>query len=107
MGQLLTYSRLAALIAGGNWNNGAHCGARAVNCNNYPWNVNTNIGGRGACDLVRALQAQSIYGTLARIKGKSTECLITYSQSGCPAVRQREKYKLLVSSCGERQELIL
>ena len=27
---------LAALIAGGNWNNGANCGARAVNCNNYP-----------------------------------------------------------------------
>ena len=34
-------------------------GARAVNCNNYPWNVNTNIGARGACDLVRTLQAQS------------------------------------------------
>lgn len=40
-------------------NNGANCGARAVNCNNYPWNVNTNIGARGACDLVRTLQAQS------------------------------------------------
>lgn len=26
-----------------------------LNCNNYPWNVNTNIGVRGACDLVRAL----------------------------------------------------
>ena len=25
----------------------------------YPWNVNTNIGARGACDLVRTLQAQS------------------------------------------------
>ena len=71
MGQLLTYSPLAALIAGGNWNNGVNCGARAVNCNNYPWNVNTNVGARGACDLVKALQAQSIYGTLARIKGKT------------------------------------
>ena len=30
-----------------------------MNCNNYPWNVNTNIGARGACDLVRTLQAQS------------------------------------------------
>lgn len=48
------YSPLAALIAGGNWNNGVNAGARAVNCNNYPWNVNTNIGVRGACDLVRA-----------------------------------------------------
>lgn len=26
-------------------------GARAVNLNNYPWNVNTNIGARCACDL--------------------------------------------------------
>ena len=47
--QYYAYS-LAALIAGGNWNNGVHAGARAVNCNNYPWNVNTNIGVRGACD---------------------------------------------------------
>ena len=55
MGQLLTYSPLAALIAGGNWKNGAQCGPGAVSCNNYPWNVNTNT---GACDLVRVLQAQ-------------------------------------------------
>lgn len=34
-----------------------------------------------------------------------TECLISYSQSGCPAARQREKIRLLVSSYGERQEL--
>ena len=37
--------------------------------------------------------------------GAKTECLISYSQSGCPAVRQREKIRLLVSSYGERQEL--
>ena len=54
-----TFRALHALIGGGNWNNGVHCGSRAVNCNNYPWNVNTNIGARGACDLVRTLQAQS------------------------------------------------
>jgi hypothetical protein len=34
----------------GNWNNGVHCGLRAVNVNNYPWNRNTNIGVRLACD---------------------------------------------------------
>jgi len=34
----------------GNWNNGVNCGARCVNANNYPWNVNTNIGARLACD---------------------------------------------------------
>jgi hypothetical protein len=43
---------LSAFICGGNWNNGVNCGARAVNVNNYPWNVNTNIGSRLACDSV-------------------------------------------------------
>ena len=49
MGQLLILA-LAALIAGGDWNNGADAGARAVYCYAYPWNVNTSIGARGACD---------------------------------------------------------
>jgi len=41
-----------ALIGGGNWNNGANCGCRAVNVmNNGVWNVNTNNGVRLACDL--------------------------------------------------------
>ena len=44
------HASLAALIAGGRWNNGANAGARAVICNNYPWRVDTNIGVRGACD---------------------------------------------------------
>ena len=50
MGQLLTYSPLAALIAGGNWSKGAQCGARAVYCHDYPWNVSTGAAARGACD---------------------------------------------------------
>ena len=50
MGQLLTYSPLAALVAGGSWSFGAQCGARAVNCDNYPWYVNAHTGARGACD---------------------------------------------------------
>lgn len=58
MGQLLTYSPLAALVAGGYWSYGARCGARAVYCSSYPWYVYPGIGARGACDLVRALQAQ-------------------------------------------------
>ena len=49
MGQLLILA-LAALIAGGNWNNGANAGARAVDCSYYPWSVVTSIGARGACD---------------------------------------------------------
>lgn len=40
---------------------------RAVNCNNYPWNVNTNIGVRGACDLDRGIKGAVPYGALARI----------------------------------------
>lgn len=44
------YASLAALLAGGNWSNGASAGARAVACNNYPWTVYTAIGVRGACD---------------------------------------------------------
>lgn len=47
--QYYAYS-LAALIAGGRWGSGADCGARAVHCHHYPWNVNTSIGARGACD---------------------------------------------------------
>lgn len=56
MGQLLILA-LAALIAGGDWSNGATAGARAVNCGNGPWNVHAGIGARGACDLVKVLQA--------------------------------------------------
>lgn len=43
---------LHALVAGGVCHFGAHCGARAVRCNNYPWNVLTAVGVRGACDAV-------------------------------------------------------
>jgi hypothetical protein len=38
--------------AGGNWSNGAIAGSRYVNLNNYPWNVNTNIGSRFACECI-------------------------------------------------------
>lgn len=47
--QYYAYS-LAALIAGGHWDNGVRAGARAVGCSNCPWDVNTYIGVRGACD---------------------------------------------------------
>ena len=47
--QYYAYS-LAALIAGGDWSRGVHAGARAVNCNSYPWSVITAFGVRGACD---------------------------------------------------------
>jgi formylglycine-generating enzyme required for sulfatase activity len=41
---------LVALIAGGGWSNGVDAGPRTVDTNSYPWNVNTNIGLRLACD---------------------------------------------------------
>lgn len=46
----MAFPDLHALIGGGNWNNGVHAGSRCVNCNNYPWNVNTNIGVWCVCD---------------------------------------------------------
>ena len=53
---------LVALHCGNNWNNGVHCGPRTVNLNNYPWNVNTNIGARLACDKVfRAISKFYLY----------------------------------------------
>lgn len=47
--QYYAYS-LAALLAGGHWDDGVHAGARAVICSYYPWDVSTNVGVRGACD---------------------------------------------------------
>ena len=47
--QYYAYS-LAALIAGGGWPDGVRAGARAVNCDHYPWGVRTHLGVRGACD---------------------------------------------------------
>ena len=44
------HASLAALLAGGRWNNGAYAGARAVLCSNYPWVVDAYVGVRGACD---------------------------------------------------------
>jgi formylglycine-generating enzyme required for sulfatase activity len=37
-------------IAGGGWNDGVHCGPRAVNLNHYAWFVHTGLGARLACD---------------------------------------------------------
>jgi hypothetical protein len=42
------YGVRRAAIRGGNWNNGANAGRFALNLNNSPLNVNTNIGGRCA-----------------------------------------------------------
>ena len=50
-------------------------------------------------------ERQNVRNTGKDLEKDKTECLISYSQSGCPAVRQREKIRLLVSSYGERQEL--
>ncbi len=47
--QYYAYS-LAALFAGGSWGIGVRAGARAVYCSGCPWDVNTSIGVRGACD---------------------------------------------------------
>ena len=38
------------LLAGSYWDNGAYCGSRSRNANNYRWNTNTNIGRRAGVD---------------------------------------------------------
>jgi hypothetical protein len=53
------------LIAGGNWTNGVNAGCRCVNTNNYPWNVNVNIGSRCGCDL--ELTGASLQGVAAQL----------------------------------------
>lgn len=47
--QYYAYS-LAALFAGGRWDDGVRAGARAVVCHASPWHVDTAFGVRGACD---------------------------------------------------------
>ena len=39
-----------ALVAGGSWSDGVHCGARALNAPDYPWNVHATLGFRCVCD---------------------------------------------------------
>lgn len=46
-----TFRALLALIGGGSWGHGVHCGSRAVLCYNYPWNVGTHLGVRCVCDF--------------------------------------------------------
>ena len=52
MGQVYAWKSdgLAAMRAGGNWNNGAICGPRSVNLYYYPWSVISYNGARLACD---------------------------------------------------------
>ena len=51
-GQIWTYSATAlhALIGGGGWTSGVHCGSRAVGCDSFPWNVSAGIGVWCVCD---------------------------------------------------------
>lgn len=55
--------RFAALIRGGNWNNGARAGVFSMNLNNSPSNTNNNIGLRGARNL--SWPKPIFYGRLA------------------------------------------
>ena len=52
MGKLLIRARpgLRALVGGGSWSHGVHCGSRAVYCVVVPWYVGTYIGVWCVCD---------------------------------------------------------
>jgi hypothetical protein len=79
----------SAFICGGNWNNGVHAGARAVNTNNYPWNVNSNIGSRLACDNKVASS-----NTKAPFCGAQTRLLYGASCSGKPMASIKTVYQI-------------
>lgn len=48
------------LHAGGNWNNGVHCGSGARNANNLRSNVNDNNGGRGAIREISYIRLRDV-----------------------------------------------
>lgn len=52
VGQLYMYNNVALvqMRSGGSWSNGVFAGSRCVDLTPSPWNVNTNIGSRFACD---------------------------------------------------------
>ena len=41
---------LSAFPAGGRWDDGVHCGARALYLRIKPWDVHSSVGSRGICD---------------------------------------------------------
>lgn len=43
---------LRALIGGGYWHGGVHCGSRAVLCGTSPWSVSTSVGVWCVCDAL-------------------------------------------------------
>ena len=43
---------LRQFITGGRWNSGANAGSRLVSLGSYPWNVDTSLGSRFACDTL-------------------------------------------------------
>lgn len=51
--------------AGANWDNGLRAGPRSVNVNNYPWNVNTNIGSRLACENQKKNRRSGVKASVA------------------------------------------
>lgn len=57
--------RYRKLIAGGNWNNGANCGSRSRNANNYRWNTNTNIGCRFCADTGEGCGVKLLAGCIS------------------------------------------
>lgn len=82
-------------IAGGNWANGAFCGARTLNLNANPWNANGNVGVRGVSDLHSCSERAPRYwrhpasqGDQPRHPGRKVEhktCLHVATPSRMPA----------------------
>jgi hypothetical protein len=56
-----------ALLAGGNWNNGASCSSQARNANNARSNANANIGSQGRRHRVGRVPTLRLDAILCRV----------------------------------------
>jgi hypothetical protein len=58
---------LRALLAGGDWINGANCGSRARRAVNYRWHAGSALGGRALSEAELKWQAATLKGLLEEV----------------------------------------
>ncbi len=83
------------LLAGGAWNNGVQAGCRTANLNNFPWNVNANIGVRLACDLIKSIRHCTSWCT-----SKTIIILVRTVNPSCKGKHTKESYWLVAKAKG-------
>jgi retron-type reverse transcriptase len=91
---ILVQCLIPALLAGGNWNNGASCSSQARNANNARSNANTNIGSQGRRHGASKLHGWTLYLVESRKADGKTQRgeappLVVYRNRGCLFLRMR------------------